>query len=827
MFKSTNSLAFHANSTARNCTLAIGLLFACLAPNTHAQPDVSSINFGDNASSWANDQECDDPRFAGDGMAPTLVETDRAHDASDCRTLYIAGSIYLLDSNSATSNASIDFGDDSSTWSNDGQCDDPRFVGEGMASTLLESDRLHDASDCRDLFLALSISLIGGSIPDNNGGVDFGDNSSTWAFDGQCDDPRFAGRGMSALLLDTDMFHDAEDCRELVEMDSIRLLPGSNVVIGGRFERGSLRAGDDTRMNGSYSDSYTFIADRGDSTIVDLRSGEFDTFLTVRAPNGEEFTNDDYEASFDRSLVSIPRTETGVYEVIVSSYAEAETGGYTLEFTTDERPLESLNRQINGVLVFEDDAFTDGEYYDSYDFEGRPGQSVTLDLRSDDFDTYLILRQPNGEALANDDTDGSNSRIEVILSEAGNYEVVVSSFAGGETGEYRLNIAEITDQSGGASSEVATVSLRLGDSVTGDLVDGDQVSENDGFQDSYFFTGNSGETIVVDLTATDFDTVLSLQTPAGELFENDDYQGSTDQSQLQLTLQESGRYRILVSSYSSGETGGYQLAVRPADAPQSVSTTAAIGSQVYGIFAGIADYPGTGNDLDLTDQDAIRARDALIAGAGMNPDNAYTLLNDNATGENFRAALDSINADIGADDTLVIFYSGHGDRVPRADGPNSSDPDGMDETIELYDGPMLDDELAALLDNSNAGTILLVMDSCFSGGFSKDIISRPGRMGLFSSEEDVTSQVAFKFQAGGYLSVFFDEAIREGYADRDENGEVTAIELSQYLHGRYRADVKSLGTSSYVRTSGPQSAYQHLVVDRGGVGPYSVLFNRN
>ena len=826
MIKLENSLGCHEVSTLRNCTLAMGLLIACLASNTYAQSAASSINFGDDTSNWANDQECDDPRFAGNGMASDLAETDRLHDSSDCRTLFIAGSIYLVDSNPTASNAGIDFGDDSSTWANDGQCDDPRFVGEGTAATLLEDDRLHDASDCRELFLAGSINLIEDSPSSRDGGIDFGDNSSTWAFDGQCDDPRFAGRNMAAMLLDTDMFHDADDCRDLFEQDSIRLLSGSNVVLGGRFERGSLREGDDTRINGSYSDSYTFIADRGDSTIIDLRSGEFDTFLTILGPNGEEFSNDDYEESFDRSLVSIPRTETGTYEVIVSSYAEAESGGYTLEITTDERPLESLNQQISGVLMIEDEIFTDGEYFDSYDFEGRPGQSVTLDLRSDEFDAYLILRQPNGEALTNDDTDGSNSRIEVTLPEAGNYEVVVSSFAGGKTGEYRLNIAEITEQSGGARA-VATYSLRLGDSVSGDLVDGDQIAENDSFQDSFFFTGNSGETIVVDLTASDFDTVLALQTPAGELFENDDYQGSTDQSQLQLTLQESGRYRILVSSYSSGETGDYQLAVRPGDALSSAPSTGAFGSQVYGIFAGIADYPGTGNDLDLTDQDAIRARDALLAGAGMNAENAYTLLNDDATGENFRAALNSINADIGADDTLVIFYSGHGDRVPRAAGPNSSDPDGMDETIELYDGPMLDDELAALLEDSNAGTILLVMDSCFSGGFSKDIVSRPGRMGLFSSEEDVTSQVAFKFQAGGYLSVFFDEAIREGYADRDENGEVTAIELSQYLHGRYRADVKSLGTTSYVRTSGPQSAYQHLVVDRGGVGPYSVLFNRN
>ncbi len=721
----------------------------------------------------------------------------------------------------------IDFGDDASTWAHDQECDDPRFVGEGMASTLVENDRLHDASDCSALFLAGSIALIESESTASNTTVDFGDNSSTWAFDRQCDDPRFAGRGMSALLLDTDMFHDADDCRNLFEEDSIRLLPGFNLVISGRFERGNLRPGDATRANGSYSDSYTFIADRGDSAIVDLRSGEFDTFLIVRAPNGEEFSNDDYEASFDRSLVSIPRTETGVYEVIVSSFAEAERGGYTLEITIDDRPLDSLNQQISGVLIDEDSSFSEGEYYDSYDFEGRPGQSITLDLRSDEFDTYLILRQPNGEVLVNDDSEGTNSRIEAILPEAGSYEVVISSYAGGETGEYRLSIEENVRPSIAGTDEINSRNVQIGESVSGTLASDDRRSRQGQYQDSFAFRGDSGETVVIDLTAAEFDTLLALQTPSGEVFENDDFQNGIEQSQLQLSLRESGRYRILVSSYSSGETGDYQLTLRRADAALATAGSAGPGSRVYGLFAGIADYPGDDNDLALTDQDAIRARDALIAGAGMNPDNAFTLLNADATRANFETALERINAEIGAEDTLVIFYSGHGDRVPRADGPDSSDPDGMDETIELYDGAMTDDELALLLEESNAGTILLVMDSCFSGGFSKDIVTRPGRMGLFSSEEDVTSQVASKFQAGGYLSAFFDEAIGEGFADRDENGELTAIELSQYLHSRYRADVKSLGSTSYVRTSGPEAAYQHLVVDRGGVGPYNVLFNRN
>ena len=117
-----------------------------------------------------------------------------------------------------------------------------------------------------------------------------------------------------------------------------------------------------------------------------------------------------------------------------------------------------------------------------------------------------------------------------------------------------------------------------------------------------------------------------------------------------------------------------------------------------------------------------------------------------------------------------------------------------------------------------------MLDSCFSGGFAKDIISVPRRMGLFSSEEDVTSQVASKFQAGGYLSFFFEEALTEDYADRNSDGSLNAIELSQYLHERFRVDVKSFGDENYVRTSGPQSGYQHLVVDRGSLDPYDVLF---
>lgn len=53
------------------------------------------IEWGDNTSQWANDGECDDPRFAGPGMAVSNNLGDRYHDANDCRLLYQQGAIYL------------------------------------------------------------------------------------------------------------------------------------------------------------------------------------------------------------------------------------------------------------------------------------------------------------------------------------------------------------------------------------------------------------------------------------------------------------------------------------------------------------------------------------------------------------------------------------------------------------------------------------------------------------------------------------------------------------------------------------------------------------
>ena len=131
-----------------------------------------SVDFGDDASKFSKDGECDDKRFSGPGMTDTpLLDSDVSHDASDCRTAYDQHRLTMA---TATPTSSVSgyadsginhimWGDDGSKFSKDGECDDKRFSGAGMTDTpLLDSDVKHDATDCRAAFSQGRLQLGGG-----------------------------------------------------------------------------------------------------------------------------------------------------------------------------------------------------------------------------------------------------------------------------------------------------------------------------------------------------------------------------------------------------------------------------------------------------------------------------------------------------------------------------------------------------------------------------------------------------------------------------------------------------------------------------------------
>ncbi len=76
--------------------------------------------------------------------------------------------------------------------------------------------------------VAMGVSLDGSGNPVivgyYNGTVDFGDDSGDYAKDGECDDLRFKGSGMTNTgLIAADIMHDASDCRAAFKAGKIKV----------------------------------------------------------------------------------------------------------------------------------------------------------------------------------------------------------------------------------------------------------------------------------------------------------------------------------------------------------------------------------------------------------------------------------------------------------------------------------------------------------------------------------------------------------------------------------------------------------------------------
>jgi hypothetical protein len=482
-----------------------------------------------------------------------------------------------------------------------------------------------------------------------------------------------------------------------------------------------------------------------------------------------------------------------------------------------DRPL-AVGASVGGALTPADRQRSSGKYEDGYTVSGRRGDRIELRLGSADFDPYLMVTGPGGYTLANDDDPGGggalDSRLVLELPRDGAYRVSVTSYRPGAMGAYQLSAAP-APRGAAASEPEPAEAIALGGSVSGTLSAQDEAL-GDKFVDRYRFTGRRGQRISLALSSTDFDTYLVLRRPDGDELVNDDTmqrgRASTD-SRLETALAEDGEYTILVSSYRDRATGKYRLALEPS---QGTERQAAVrgGPRVFALLVGVSDYGGRTNDLPDTDQDAIRIGAALEKAGMLNPA-SIILTNAEATRASVAAAFERIAALAGPDDLFVFFFSGHGDQIPAAAG--SGELDGLSETIELRDAALTDREVAAMFARIRTRTALILIDSCFSGGF-RELVSRPGVMAMFSSEEDLTSDVATPLGSGGYLAHFLPGALT-GEADIDGDTMLTAGELATHLRRQFARQ----GEISAHTVDRLQRNLQNLVVERGGLQVDDVL----
>ncbi len=112
----------------------------------------------------------------------------------------------------------------------------------------------------------------------------------------------------------------------------------------------------------------------------------------------------------------------------------------------------ATEESYTGTLGADNKTLAGGEYYSEYPVQGQVGEQITIELESDDFDTYLVLEGPADACISrdsdgpvqfeNDDADDvtTNSRIDTRLNKNGEWTVLVTSYGPLETGVYTLSI---------------------------------------------------------------------------------------------------------------------------------------------------------------------------------------------------------------------------------------------------------------------------------------------------------------------------------------------------------------------------------------------------
>ena len=263
-----------------------------------------------------------------------------------------------------------------------------------------------------------------------------------------------------------------------------------------------------------------------------------------------------------------------VAALALATTAGAQTraaGGSVLWLIPAAGRLE-LDKLVNGALSSSDYFAPNETFLDVWELEGRAGASVTIDLKSDDFDAMLFVVGPGlAETLSDDDGGGRcDARITVRFLEDGIYRVAATVTESRATGVYTLVATGTPGPPSGASCggpDPATfmslpVAGRItvgGAPISSALDAADATLDNGAFSEAWELAGEQGGTVRIRLESDAFDSFLYVIGPGLDGVITDDDSGGDLHAEIVLTFPASGTYRIIASSTESRGAGAYRL----------------------------------------------------------------------------------------------------------------------------------------------------------------------------------------------------------------------------------------------------------------------------
>lgn len=383
----------------------------------------------------------------------------------------------------------------------------------------------------------------------------------------------------------------------------------------GQTLTGRLSQSDQAFSDGSHYKLYAFVGNKGDTVSVDLSSDDFDANLLVADASGNTLTrNDDSGEKCNARLTFVPPA-TGNFRLYANSSAQAELGEYKITLARGRARaaadtvcrgfgrvtgLVEVGQTVTGSLSSDDPEFpADSTYYQRWILPVRPNQAFTVDLVSDDFDSYVMLTRGRGEKLVENDDGGGGCNARLVYTPTDDHplRVVVNTASRPrrQTGNYTLKVTEGEGQtepksncrftgaaaaSAGAGVVASQASMsnrstgqmqtiRVGETLNGSLTSNDSLYPDGSYFKFYQFTATAGQVITIDLSSDDFDPVLIVRGDDLDASVINDDGGPGCSSRISRSFPSRGPYRILVNTTSDPQkqTGRFSLSITQGSKP--------------------------------------------------------------------------------------------------------------------------------------------------------------------------------------------------------------------------------------------------------------------
>ena len=188
-----------------------------------------------------------------------------------------------------------------------------------------------------------------------------------------------------------------------------------------------------------------------------------------------------------------------------------------------------------------------------------PGATLAVAMDSEAFDTYLTVEIGGGQALTNDDWQGSRQRSAIVQTNSSGAvveaRILASAYAASGRGAYTVRylveepapLPEGRPLAGAASGTLTPASAQI------PLLSSDAERR----ADVYTLTLGEGETVSVRMESGAFDTYLKVLRNGVFHARNDDFGGSRSVSQVTLTGP--GAFTVLAGAFSASGEGSYTL----------------------------------------------------------------------------------------------------------------------------------------------------------------------------------------------------------------------------------------------------------------------------